>query len=40
MEQKDTDYIENLFKKYHRITRQLFIKYSSSMYSIKSVNNF
>ena len=40
MELRDTEYIENLFKKYHRVMRFLFLKYTSSMYSIKSMNNF
>lgn len=40
MEQRDVDLIENIFKKYHRVTRLLFTKYSASMYSIKSVRNF
>lgn len=32
--------IENLFKKYHRVVRFLFMKYTNSMYAIKSMNNF
>ena len=40
MENRDTDYIDNLFKKFHRVTRYLFLKYSNSMYTVKSVNNF
>lgn len=40
MEVIDTESIENLFKKYQRITRHFFTKYSSSMYTVKSMNNF
>ena len=40
MEQRDTDFIENLFRKYHRVMRFLFTKYTSSMYSTKSYNSF
>ena len=35
METRDTEYIENLFKKYHKAIRFLFTKYTSTMYSIK-----
>ena len=40
MEPKDTEYIENLFRKYHKAVRYLFTKYTNTMYSIKSVNRF
>ena len=40
MEQRDVDIIENIMKKYHRVFRFLFMKYTASMYSIKSMNNF
>lgn len=40
MQARDTEYIENLFKKYHRVVRFLFMKYTNSMYSIKTYNSF
>ena len=40
MEKRDVDYIDNLYRKYHRVLRFLFLKYTGSMYSIKSMNNF
>lgn len=40
MEQKDLDYIDTVLKKYHRIVRHLFVRYTSSMHSVKSINNF
>lgn len=40
MEQRDLDYIENLYKKFHRILRFLFLKYTCSMHTNKSMNNF
>ena len=35
MEGRDVEYIENLLKKYHKVIRYLFLKYTNSMYSIK-----
>ena len=35
----DDEYIENLFKKYHRVLRSLFFRYTSSKYTTKSHNN-
>jgi hypothetical protein len=40
MEARDVEYIESLFKKYHRVLRTLFFKYTNSMYTVKSINNF
>lgn len=40
MEARDIEYIENLFKRYHRVLRMLFFKYTYSKYSIKSTYNF
>ena len=39
MEGRDLEYIENLFKKYHKVLRNLFFKYTSSKYTIKSHAN-
>ena len=40
MEQRDLDYIENIYKRYHRLIRSLFLKYTSTMYTTKAINNF
>ena len=40
IEQRDLDYIEYIFRKYHRVLRFLFLKYTSTMYSVKNVSNF
>ena len=40
MEAKDVEMIDNIFKKYHRLLRSLFLKYTASMYSTKVSQNF
>lgn len=40
MEPRDIEYIDNLFKKYHKVMRNIFFKYTSSKYSTKSNLNF
>jgi hypothetical protein len=40
MEARDIEYIDNLFKKYHKVLRTLFFKYTCSMYTVKSNHNF
>ena len=40
MEPKDIEIMENLFKKYHRLLRYLFLKYTNSMYSTRQSTSF
>jgi len=40
MEAKDIEVIDNLFKKYHRLLRYLFLKYTSSMYTTRQNQTF
>ena len=39
IEARDLEYIDNLFKRYHRVLRTLFFKYTSSMYTTRSHAN-
>jgi hypothetical protein len=40
MESRDIEYIDNLFKRYHKVLRTLFFKYTCSMYTVKTNYNF